>query len=199
MNPNARMGLVAAVVVVGSLAVIVGAIVVANVSRPDPAPAKLPDTKQSAKQQPAKRPAEAERETAETIQGVAAGSVAIGLVLLLIVVAIAYMVLVFGVMVWVARDAYNRGHEGALWAIIYIVPHLLVSWPYSLIGLVMAATIIGLAVWIPVLFPVVALSWSGLPVYLCSRRRGVLAVCQACGLKHLEYVARCPHCAKSVA
>jgi hypothetical protein len=129
---------------------------------------------------------QAEKEAEEKLTTALFGTVATGVLLLIFLAVLAYFVLVVAVMVWVARDADNRGHEGAVWGIIYAVPQLL----WFTFPVLLFIPIIG---WM--LIPVSAvLSWLGFVVYLCARRRGNLTDCGSCRNKRLEYVKTCPHC-----
>jgi hypothetical protein len=115
------------------------------------------------------------------------GGLAVGVVLVTAVVALIYLGFVFWMMSWVARDAYNRSHEGALWAIIYAVPHLVLTAPVSFLLFV---PVVG---WI-LMLPGLLVSWSGFLVYILSRRKGRLKRCPNCDNRHLDYVYQCPHC-----
>lgn len=94
-------------------------------------------------------------------QQAAAACAACGGSLLLIIVAIvAVIVLNVLLLVWVARDAKNRGMDNSvLWMV-----------------LVMFTGVIGLL------------------IYLLSRPKGEVVVCNHCKNKRLQVSAKCPHC-----
>jgi hypothetical protein len=112
---------------------------------------------------------------------------AVGLAIL--VAGIAYVLFVFGMMVWVATDARNRGMESALWGIIYIVPQLATIWSLPFGVLVPVFGWVYLLVALP-------FSWSGLCVYVLARRSGRLVQCSYCPNNRLDYVRTCPHCGR---
>jgi hypothetical protein len=97
------------------------------------------------------------------------------------VVTIAYVVLALWCIVWAVRDARDRGHEAAAWAIFFVVVYLIPVLPMHpprdrlLLGV---------------------LTWACLPIYLLCRRPGVLAECEHCANRRLLYVRRCPHCGR---
>jgi hypothetical protein len=149
------------------------------------------------------KPQTAEKQSTDerVFQGILAGAT-IAFILTLIVIlilVIAYIILVYWVMIWVARDARNRGMESALWAIIYMSPQ---TFPFFVpLGLLIRDPLTAV-----LLSPVVAiltilllvLAWSGLIVYVLARRPGVLVPCTHCPNLRLAYVHACPHCGASI-
>ncbi len=94
------------------------------------------------------------------------------------------------VAVWVARDSSDRGHDGALWGFVFFLPHsFLALWP-------LLAGVAGTMLMTDLYFPLLLSGWLTLPVYLLSRRRGLLVSCGTCPNRHLAYVLVCPHCGR---
>jgi hypothetical protein len=89
----------------------------APAARPAPPDRPAPGAPTPAKPDPAVEPAERVRETA-------AAGLAMGAVLLLLETAVAYFLAVLYTAAWVGRDAANRGHEGGVWVIVYLRPHV---------------------------------------------------------------------------
>jgi hypothetical protein len=187
MDPRIRTGLFAPFTVLALVTAVVLVIVFARSrsattakgrpgATPQPAVAKEADAEQLVR-----KLMETESDRRQT-----GGALGVALFVLLLVLGLAYLVLVFGVGVWIVRDAHNRGHEGALWTMIFFAPHgTLAVWPtLSLVGFLSWALLIVF------LFP---LSWIGLPFYLLSRRRGVLMLCEACGNQRLGYAKEWSH------
>jgi hypothetical protein len=107
-------------------------------------------------------------------------ALAIPLVILFSVLGIAYLLLVTWFAIWIARDAYNRGHEGALWSGIFMLFQCAIP----------VATLGG-----GLVLPALLLSWIfGLLVYFYARRQGSLVECDNCLGKMLSYAQNCPHC-----
>jgi hypothetical protein len=185
MNQTAKMGFVAVafILVLGIIFIIVA---VANMDDSPKETAK----KQTTKAQPTVPQTEEDKaiRAATVVSGIAVG------VLVCAFLILAYWVFVIGCMVWVGRDAYDRGHEGGLWVIVYILPHLFVGLPYG------TGFMVALMILLPLPFFLVGspialtISWLGFIVYLLVRRRGTLTACMQCGNKRLEYAKLCTHC-----
>lgn len=117
--------------------------------------------------------------------------------LILLLLCLGYLAFLFAVGVWVVRDAYARNHEGALWVVLYGVPHLIfAALPVPSFVFVSSAGqmakwfmlwVLGLLFWL-------VFSWSGLLLYTLGRRRGRLTSCPTCENRRLPYTKSCPHC-----
>jgi hypothetical protein len=192
-----RLWIVALIVGLASIAVITVVIVAVIRSRDSNTVDKLATGK---KQVEKHAPSKVEEIFKDAGEGAKAGF-ALGFVLLTLALIVVYAFFVYWMMSWVARDSYNRGHEGALWAVIYIIPHLWFSVPYTAFVFFPALTFvspIGFVFWITGLIVILPLSWSGFAVYLASRRKGILVSCEHCHNKRLEYVRQCSHCGHQV-
>jgi hypothetical protein len=192
-SESGRKKLQIGLIVAGAVAVIVTLILVVAFAVVPDADGKNTGARKASPTQPAK-PTDArdghtkieEDQVAENIKSTIFGGIAIGVGILILLAMLAYFTLVVGVAIWVAKDANNRGHEGALWAMFYSVPQMLwFGFPILLL-----IPVIG---W-PLMPVAVALSWLGFIVYILARRPGSLRACDTCGNKRLVYVKCCPHC-----
>lgn len=119
-------------------------------------------------------------ETSPIFLSTAAGLTVAALIVMCI---ITYVIFVFAMAAWVARDAYSRNHCGLGWTCFYLISHF-VAW----FGSLPLIFLFGIG------FLTFALGWIGFLIYLGGRRQGLLKLCDNCYNKRLVYATVCPHC-----
>jgi len=105
------------------------------------------------------------------------------LAVLLFLLAIAYLALIIGVGVWIARDASCRNQSGVGWMTFYFACHIALA---SVGTPLLFVFLFGIAV--------IPFGWVGLVIYFLARRTGSLVQCGHCRNKLLSYALVCPHC-----
>jgi hypothetical protein len=119
-------------------------------------------------------------------------AMALGIVLVILGLALAYALAVLLMGAWVARDAYRRGLPGLGWATFYYLFQLLGRLVVFPLAIVPTLLLPGVGPFI--LLAGEPIAWLGIVVYLYARRPGRLTACHNCQNRLLDYLLVCPHC-----